>query len=88
MPSRVDSAAQAADAAQQQAAKAASAVEAGVESVQSKWDAQRKENARRNAQMVARQKVGLDIIFVHRQRGCFVALPDLPTIRVPKCVSA
>eukprot|EP00891_Asterochloris_glomerata_P001297 jgi/Astpho2/1297/Aster-06173 len=51
-----DAANQAADAVQQQAAKAASAVEAGVESVQSKWDAQRKENAQRNAEMVARQK--------------------------------
>ena len=80
MPSRVDSAAQAADAAQQQAAKAASAVEAGVESVQSKWDAQRKENARRNAEMVTRQKVRSDINCVHRQGGYIAASPpDLIT---------
>ena len=63
-------------------------MEAGVESVQSKWDTQRKENARRNAEVVARQKVRSDIICAHRQRGRIVASPDLPTIRVLKCVSA
>ena len=82
MLSRVDSAAQAADVAQQQAARAASAVEEGVESIQSKWDAQRKENARRNAEVVARQKVRSDIDIVHRQRGHTLATPDPPLVKV------
>lgn len=87
MPSRVPFPAQAADAVQQQAAKAASAVEAGVESVQSKWDAQRKENAQRNAEMVARQKVRSDINGVHRQRGHTLATPGLPMFDVLLCAS-